>query len=69
MEKNNNRVLGTTKTTPFGMSTNNKINNNTAKLASHTEGASRTGGALRTEDASRIESASRIKIIKNKKFA
>ena len=50
MEKYNNRVHGTTKITPFEMSTNqklvpNKKNNyykhNTAKLASRTEGASR----------------------------
>ena len=45
LEQYNNRVHGTIKTTSFEMSTNNKTYNNTAKLASHTEGASRTEGA------------------------
>ena len=62
LNKYNNRVHGTTKMTPFEMSTNQKLipnkknkyyKHSTAKLASHTEG---TEGALR---ASRTEGASR----------
>ena len=45
LEKYNNRVHGTTKMTLFEMSTNNKIDIKTAKLAVHTEGASRTESA------------------------
>ena len=55
LEKNINRVHGTTKMTPFEMSTNNKLkpnnnNNNTAKLASHKLPKFQVGDFVRVPD-------------------
>ena len=54
LEKNNIRVHGTTKMTPFEMSTNNKLipnnNNNTAKLASHKLPKFQVGDFVRVPD-------------------
>ena len=63
MEKYNNRVHGTTKMTPFEISTNQKLKpnkkiiyykHNTAKLASHTEGASRKQPKFQVGDYVRV---------------
>ena len=52
LQKYDNRVHGTTKMTPFEMSTNQKLipNNNTAKFASHKLPKFQVGGFVRVPD-------------------
>ena len=62
LQKYNNRVHGTTKMTPFELSTNNELipnnNNNTAKVASHKLPKFKVRGFVKVPDKRSVYSKS-----------